>query len=179
MAAYYGKRLPQIAKMLVAYKENVTAVREPRGNENELTVMAALTGSHFLRDGMAGQYRRYDERMAEFDNQITGLYQKTGYPIFFGALAGILLLIGTTFSRIFRKQASGRDVSVLLVTLGMVGSCLALVFAVMWFCCFLYDRRVYDYLCAVVPLMETLEMIGLYYLYRYVRSLVQKVRIEK
>lgn len=176
---YYGKRLPEVAKVMASYKENITGTQASSGPDENVAVMSNLTGAHFRWNDTDNACYRYDERIARIDNRITSLYQKTGYPIFFGAFLGILLMIGVTLSKAFRKNVSEREVSVLLVTLGMIASCLILVFAVIWFCCFLSNRRVYDYLCAAVPLMETIEIIGLYYLFCYIRNVVRKRKENK
>ena len=81
-----------------------------------------------------------------------------------------------TVLKIIRKTVSEKEVSVLLVTAGIAASGVLVVFAVTWFCNFLSDRKVYDYLCAAIPLMETVEIIGLYYLVIYIRRGVQKIR---
>ncbi len=176
LVEYYGARLPHIAKILAAYKENITTARESSGSSENLAIMSALTSSHFRQGGVDNQYYRYDEKIAAIDNKITAVYQKTGYLMFFSSSVGIAAMFVLTVLKIIRKTVSEKEVSVLLVTAGIAASGVLVVFAVTWFCNFLSDRKVYDYLCAAIPLMETVEIIGLYYLVIYIRRGVQKIR---
>lgn len=164
LADYYKGRFPGALKMLASYQENATSSQEARGLSDNLALMSNLTMTHFRWGGTNGNYYKGDELIVKIENKIVRLYQKTGLVFFWAGLAGCGVLLLKILAKLVRGKGAGRQGDVLLVVLGLAGSCLLLVAAVTWFCNFLPDRKVYDYLCAAIPLMETVKAVGVYYL---------------
>ena len=111
------------------------------------------------------------------ENKIVRLYQKTGWAFFWVGLAGCTGLLLATAAKLAQRKTVGRQGDILLVLLGLIASCLLLMAAVLWFCNFLPERKVYDYLCAAIPLMETAKAVGCYYAVCGARYLWKKRRM--
>ena len=95
---------------------------------------------------------------------------RSGTAFLVGAL-GIAGMFVSVCIRIVKRKYSETETGILLVTLGMGCSFVILILAVIWFCNFLSDRKIYDYLCAAIPLMEALEVVGAYYFYKMIRKI--------
>lgn len=198
LIAYYRKRFPETVKLLAVYRENVTSSSEARGTPENLALMSNLTMTHFRWGGTDGRYYKGDEMIAAVENKITGLYQKTGWALFLAGMIGNAGLFLMVIRQVVRRKANakhyleclptvcrrneeeeafhqkGRKADILLVVFGLAGSCVLLMAAVTWFCNFLPERKVYDYLCAAIPLMETVEMIGAWQLKSFLSGLLQQ-----
>lgn len=164
LADYYKGRFPGALKMLASYQENATTSQEARGLSDNLALMSNITMTHFRWGGTNGNYYKGDELIVKIENKIVRLYQITGLTFFWAGLAGCGVLLLQVLAKLVRNEKTGRQGDTLLVVLGLAGSCLLLIAAVTWFCNFLSDRKVYDYLCAAIPLMETVKAVGVYYL---------------
>lgn len=161
---YYRKRFPKTVKLLAEYRENVTSSSEARGTPENLALMSNLTMTHFRWGGTDGRYYRGDEWIVMVVNKIVRLYQRTGWALFLAGLIGSAGLLLAVIRQVVRGQSDGRQADILLVVFGLFGSYVLLMAAVTWFCNFLPERKVYDYLCGAIPLMETVELIGGWYL---------------
>lgn len=173
---YYRKRLPIVLKDLITYNQNITTARASTGSSDNLAVMSNLTRLHFRWENTDNQYYKFDEQIVGIDESITRMYQKFGYAAFAGGGIGLVMMIVYSLLKIIRKDISEKEISILLVTLGIFASCVLVLLAITWFCSFLSERKVYDYLCAVIPLIETIEMIGFYYLFKRVLECVRRNR---
>ena len=106
--------------------------------------------------------------------KIANLYKKTGKPICKLAILGFIVGIFCNLYAIkdIKEIPKRRDVEdriwTIVISSGLFLTCLLLVFAVVWFCNFLTDWKVYDYCSAVIPIIELLEMIGIYLLLTYI-----------
>ena len=164
---YYRERFPKALKLMSTYQENITTSQEATGTYENLALMSNITGVHFRWSETNSSYYRGDKIIVSIENHIVHFYQKIGGIAFLVGLIGIMGMLVSAFIRITKKKYSETETGILFVTLGMGSSFVILIVAVTWFCNFLPDRKVYDYLCAAIPLMETMEVIGGYYLFSY------------
>lgn len=176
-AGYFRERFPRAVKLLAAYQENATTSQEARGLSENLALMSNVTMTHFRWGGTNSKYYKGDEVIVAIENKIVRLYQKTGWAFFWVGLAGCTGLLLATAAKLAQRKTVGRQGDILLVLLGLIASCLLLMAAVLWFCNFLPERKVYDYLCAAIPLMETAKAVGCYYAVCGARHLWKKRRM--
>jgi hypothetical protein len=155
--------------MLLTYGENATAIKPASGEPEKISEMARITNSEYMtgmdEDMLQDKYRD----IVQTDSAIVGIYQNTGLPAAILGAAGTVILLIKVIRDLLRKQRN-KDQMIFLVILGMIGTCIITVFGVEWFCNFITDRnrKIYDYLCAVIPLIQIIEAVGIYYLIRYV-----------
>ncbi len=154
---------------MMTYQENSTTCQEARGTYENLALMSNITGVHFRWSETSSTYYRMDEIIVSIENHIVHFYQKIGGTAFLVGVLGIAGMLVSVCIQIVKRKYS--ETGILFVTLGMGCSFVILILAVTWFCNFLSDRKIYDYLCAVIPLMEALEIVGAYYFYKMIRKI--------
>ncbi len=169
MLEYYREQFPKVVKLMMTYQENSTTCQEARGTYENLALMSNITGVHFRWSETSSTYYRMDEIIVSIENHIVHFYQKIGGTVFLVGVLGIAGMFVSVCIQIVKRKYS--ETGILFVTLGMGCSFVILILAVTWFCNFLSDRKIYDYLCAVIPLMEALEIVGAYYFYKMIRKI--------
>lgn len=161
--SYLPEHFGQALSDATSYRHNITTTQPSTGSTEALTNMSILTNSAFYQNGTAGPYTKFDTLIAKIDNYITKVYQKTG-PI--TAILGISGLIFTGLTivilRFKHRKANILPSGLPLIVVGLLGSALILILAVVWFCNFLSDRKVYDYIAAAIPLLQVVYLIGIY-----------------
>lgn len=172
LVSYYGARLPEVLHMLAVYGENVTTIHPATGDYSNLIIMAELINSKFTRSDAVNPLQFYDSAVVHIDTGITILYRKVGIPLAVAGILGCLLLFGKVVRELFHKKIIA-DSSVLLILIGLSATCAIMIFGVMWFCNFLPARKVYDYISVIIPVIEVIQAVGIYYLLRNLQDIMK------
>lgn len=182
LISYYGARLPGGLHMIAVYGENVTTVHPATGDYSNIIVMAELTNSKFTWPDAVNPLQSYDSAVVRIDNGITVLYRKTGILFAIAGILGCLLLLAKVAGELFHKKITA-DSSVLLILIGLSVTCVIVIFGVMWFCNFLSARKVYDYVSVIIPSIEVIQAVGIYYLLQHLKNIMVlktgKMRIKE
>ncbi len=171
---YYGERFVDMIRMLLSYDHNETSIKVSNGDVDNLKLMQLYAGKNYITDDTDKDQILGYEKTVNMIEKIANLYKKTGKPICKLAILGFIVGIFCNLYAIkdIKEIPKRRDVEdriwTIVISSGLFLTCLLLVFAVVWFCNFLTDWKVYDYCSAVIPIIELLEMIGIYLLLTYI-----------
>ena len=169
---YYSGRSGEALGTLITYRENETTRKAATGSDEAISLMAQLTNSKYIRQDPYQKIERQGEVAVSMDQAIVSVYQKTAKPVFLLGASGLLLLFVTVIWKLIKKKADVREIGLALVLLGMITSAAALIFGVMWFANFLSEKKLYDYFCGAIPVMNIAEAVGIYTLFATVATLV-------
>lgn len=177
---YYPKTTIDAIDMLVTYSQNETSVNPARGSMEKIIIMDHLTNSATVWPEDVSHIRGAYNIIVSISNKIVKLYQVTGYPIFILGMIGLLLL--TIKVAIGMKKKMNEILDIWLILLGLFCTCIALLVGVLWFCsCFNESimRHVYNYTCGIVPIIQILEITGIYFLLKEIISFINKINLKK
>lgn len=155
---YFGQKFPEALSCVLTYEENQTNVVAASGEGTDLAAMAEITNSSYVWLEGEGSLDRWVRFAVRVDNAFVRVFQATGWVITAVALFGYLLLLICTV--LHREEFCGR---LLLVATGILITVLVLLFGVLWFCSFLSMRKVYDYFCGGLILLDAWKCIGVWY----------------
>lgn len=161
-AEYFSGRIKEVARTFVCYEQNVTSINAARGSYDDIAIMARLTNSEFIWQNTSNDLDVYAAKIVALDQHIVKLYQVTGKLFFYLGMLGIFVLFAKICVKCKQKKFEASDLELLIVVVGLALTILVLTVAVMWFCNFLSIRKVYDYMCGAVPIMNIIEVIGIY-----------------
>lgn len=164
----YKTLLKKSKNMVITYRENETGLYESTGSVDNLALFNEITGSLFIMPNSNIKVYKPSKYVVSFINKITLLYQNTGKILYYIFIIELSVLF---IKNIFIKKKNDNDISVNLIMLGLFVNILVLFFATTFFCRFLSLRKIYDYVSALIPLLEILECISLYYLIKQLFSI--------
>lgn len=145
----------------VIYKENITVLKASSGPRENIILMDKFTNSNMILP--SSKIYGTHQRVIDIDNFITKLYQVTGLVIFVVAL--------TSFALSIVFQIKDRHIEKFtLIAISLILSSGALIFGVTYFCNFLSERKVYDYIGGFIPILQILEAYYIYYLIKTVKK---------
>jgi len=177
---YYKHNLKNAIKKIITYEFNDLELLESVGEDYKISLMARYAGDNYIHDGTSDELKihRY-EKVIYIANSITGVFRKIASKIFKASVIGYIAFILT--ATFYRKHGLVRrdDIKIFAVCVGLGMTSLVLIMAVLWFCNFLTEYKIYDYCSAAIPLIQILEIIGIYYLVRTIYCYVNVFLKEK
>lgn len=177
---YYSKNTIPAINMMITYSENTTTLNHATGPMYGIIAMDTFTNSETVWPEEYAPLTEPHEIMVNVCNAIVSIYKSTGYIFFFTGLIGLVLLTVTMIQSVRKK--SFEQFYLWLITLGLIGTCCVLMFGVLWFSsCFGNSilRHTYNYSCGIVPVIQILEMIGIYYVVSYfLKYVLKKERVK-
>ena len=169
---YYVKETPKFIKMIVTYSQNEISIHEAYGTNEDILIMDHLTNSVTVWPGETPNINPLNTIIVKISNIIVSIYQKTGLVIFILGIFGLLLLTIRIIKDMIKKRII--NVDLFLITLGLVVVISSLLFGVQWFCRW-YDgtieRHIYNYTCGIIPIMQIIELIGIYVI---IQTIIEK-----
>lgn len=164
---YYPKTTLESIDMLITYNQNETTVYSATGPIDRVGLMDHLTNSETVWPDDIQSFKKPHYIIVNIINKIVKVYQVLGYPMFILGIIGLIILTIDVLKKLKRKD--NEYFYLWLIMLGLIGTCAALLFGVLWFCsCFNGSimRHVYNYTCGMIPLIQILEITGIYFLIR-------------
>ncbi len=155
---YFSKRFPEALSCILTYAENQTTIEAASGEGADLAAMAEITNSSYIWPEGEESLDRWMRLAVNIENAFVRVLQATGWVVVVVALIGHLLLLFHTVLR--HEEFCGR---LLLVSAGILATVLVLLFGVLWFCDFLTIRKVYDYFCGGLILLDAWKCVGVWY----------------
>lgn len=163
LCEYYGKRLKNCVKVVLFYEHNETGTKKSVGEEEKIKRMAVYAGDDYITDNTSEKHLNRYRTGTNTAEKIVGIYRKTGRPVLLIATVGFIYGFVTVIVNLKNKTANNNNLWIMIISAGLMASVLLLIVAVLWFCNFLTDWKVYDYCSAIIPVIELLEMIGIYF----------------
>lgn len=157
---------------VISYGYNETGVYEASGDTAGIAMFNALTMSQYVEPGVDIGLYRVEGKVAKIANGVTKIYQIVGGVLFYLMLIIVLGYTGRIIYCAFRKRVSRNELRVYLVLMGLIVTCMALLLGTAFFCRFLSQRKVYDYVSPMLPMLLAAEMISLY-------VVIEKIRARK
>ena len=160
---YFTSTFREHFKMMAYYRGSELTLATAWGNRDHLQEMCALANAPAL-----WPERKMDIELAIcrdavlLAGDINSTYARWARPMLrWGELGLLLLAVRTAFCLRRGRKAPWPN---LLLLLGLSASGGALFLGVQWFSRFLGLRKFYDYVACAIPILQILEMAGLYYL---------------
>lgn len=170
---YLKEITPKSLLMHVTYSENQTGIYKATGLQENIILCNYLTNSSFVWNDVNNSHIGYYKPVITITNKIVLLYQKTGLFISILGLIGIIIMFVKSVIEFINKNFE--NLTMFLVTLGILLTCFVNLIGVEWFCSWCRDlRHIYNYTCSIVPLIQILEILGIYYLIKIVKSFLRK-----
>ncbi len=166
---YYKDRFVDNMLMLISYDHNETDVKQSTGSDDNMALMREYAGDKYITETTDTQTMKLYNNTVGLISRITDMYRMSAKTICKVAMVGFLLsIVVGIMTFIYHKTTQGEsfeisaDLWLLVISLGLFLTCILMVIAVIWFCNFLTDWKVYDYCSAIIPIIELLESIGIY-----------------
>ncbi len=174
---YYSERFIDNILMLISYDHNQTDIRQSTGQEEKIKLMEEYVGDRYVVSTTTYEQIEKYTGAVNVVNHIVDGYKATGKKICKISVIGYLIYIIAGIIGLIKNKDDNRanreykDLWLLAISFGLFLTCILVVAAVIWFCNFLTDWKVYDYCSAIIPIMELLESIGVYYLIKNVYAM--------
>lgn len=162
---YYRLRGPSMVRMLLSYEHNETNVRQSSGKKDNLKLMSMYVGDKYVDDNTDDAIiDSYTESVSNI-NTIVDLYKMSGKTICKLAIIGYVLFLLCNIAALkcdfrYLNWNDKEKWCCFIITGGLLLTCLLLITAIIWFCNFLTDWKVYDYCSAAIPIIQILEAVG-------------------
>lgn len=176
---WIGKTLPQHLNTMYTYKYNELSVSQATGNNSQILAMSQMTNSNVIWPGTMNTYKVREEKkfLAKVQFRLVNNYKKLGAPFFIIGLIGLLIL---SFKAVYKLVSNDFScLSLWLVCFGMFLSGGALFVGVQWFTRFLTEKKFYDYICCAIVIMQILESVGIYTIFKIIKKLLINFFIER
>ena len=161
--------------MLVTYNQHDLGVYTATGSNSDIALMQHLTNSQIVWKESTNI--EPFKIIVNLSNKIVLIYQKTGWIFFYLGIIGNGILILKSIVELVKKKHN--NIPMLLIVLGMMVTIIILLFIVLYFCRFLSIRKVYDYTCGIIPIIQILEIIGIYYLLNQINIILKSNKTLK
>ena len=177
---YYSKQTGPALDMMITYKENDTSINYATGPMYAIIAMDHFTNSETVWPKDLSPVTEPYEVTISIITSIVSFYQSTGYIFFYVGLLGLVLFTYMMIKDIRKKKYE--QLYLWLITLGFIGTFMVLFFGVLWFCSSYGGsllRHFYNYTCGIVPIIQLLELIGLYYVVIFIKKyILKKKRVD-
>lgn len=181
IVSYYSERFVDNALMLISYDHNETDTKQSTGSEDNLRLMSEYVGDKYIDASTTNEQIEEYTSTVGLVNRIVNIYKATGKKLCKISMIGYILCIATGIISMFNKQNSDKigtrfkDLWLIIISFGLLLTCILVIAAVIWFCNFLTDWKVYDYCSAIIPIIGLLESIGIYLLIKNMYLIGRKV----
>lgn len=163
---YFYDTTKEAIPMLITYDRNETSVNVATGDLNKIILMQNLANSYVILPNTDESLLKPFYYVVSIANIIVNIYQKTGVLVFGLGILGLIVLVIRTIIELARKNYKNLEIS--LIVLYLIATAFVLLFGVEWFCNAFGNSsilgHIYNYTCGIIPIMQILEIIGIYYL---------------
>lgn len=172
------EELPEFLKLLkdgkeslITYKDNDLGLYPSTGGDTNLAFFSEMTNMTYIHDKVDNRIYNPSELALKISNKIVDIYKKTGKLLYYIL---VLELIVLSIKLLFKKL---KEKEVFLIMVGIFLTALVLFVGTTFFCRFFFGtRRIYDYAASTVILIEVLEIFGIYYIIKDIKTIIKKVR---
>lgn len=170
---YFVNAFREDMKLLATYSENTLSIDHAYGEVDKIQEMSELTISPAIWPNTAENIEKSIlQKFVDWANKIVSIYQKTGKTFLLLGAFGLIILSVKMICGIINK--SWNYISLWLITFGMLAVGGINFFGVQWFTRFLSTRKFYDYACCVLPVMQIIELIGIYMVYLLIKTVIKQ-----
>ncbi|MCR4754379.1 MAG: hypothetical protein K5868_02495 [Lachnospiraceae bacterium] len=179
--SYYSERFVDNVLMLISYDHNETDIKQSTGPEDDLRLMSEYVGDKYVSALTTNEQIEEYASTVGLVNRIVNIYKATGKKLCKISMIGYVLCIATGIIGMFNKQNGDKngkrfkDLWLIIISFGLLLTCILIIAAVIWFCNFLTDWKVYDYCSAIIPVIGLLESIGIYLMIKNIYMIGRKV----
>ena len=176
---YYKEVIPKSITMIVTYNENEVGIYEAYGDDEDIYLMDRLTNSVTVWPKENKKNYPLNTLIVNHSKKIVSIYQKTGILILVLGIIGLFLLTINVVIDMIKKRNRYNDL--LLITVGLLGTVSILLFGVQWFsrwCENSLQRHIYNYSCGIVPIIQIVELIGMYIMIQTIADIVKKIKVN-
>lgn len=163
---------------LINYSSNEIGIFASSGDIRRLSKFNQLTMSQIILPGIETENLKFHSYFSKIANKISDFYKLTGKCLFYLFLFEFVIYTFKIIISLFRKNSKKEETELYLIFLGIIITCFILFFGVTFFSRFLSQRKVYDYLAGMIPLLEFLEIISCYFFIKQL-SLIKKIKIKE
>ncbi len=177
---YYSDTSKEAIMTIVTYNENETSVNVATGPNEDIILMDYLTKSQTVWPYELAKQKRMYKSTVNTINKIVDVYKITGLPIFIIGTLGLITFTIDIIKEIRNKKYE--SISTWLVLFGMINTCIVLLIGVLWFCsCFNNSimRHVYNYTCGIIPIIQIIEITGVYFAVKEIYSIINRIKLKK
>ncbi|EJE99276.1 hypothetical protein [Liquorilactobacillus mali] len=171
---WFKNNTPEYLATMITYKYNRLNVNEATGTFNQILRMSQITHSPIIWPGTINTF--FAKRSIKFvnflQNYVTKFYQSTSELLFVTGFLGILLLLFDAFLQLLNRNFNLLSLAIIIISL--LSSELALFIGVEWFSRFLSMKKFYDYISCDIPIMQILEILGFFFLFKRIFYFVRK-----
>ncbi|MBO7720416.1 hypothetical protein J6S35_02150 [Candidatus Saccharibacteria bacterium] len=172
---YFPQRFAVALNEVVTYNHNITEVKTDYEDFYGTTEMANLTLAEPTSSRQV--YERYSHGAVKIDTGITKIYKLAGRIVFGLAIMGLLSSIITLIIRAkSHRLIYSEETATWLVAVGLFTTAIIILFAVVWFCNFLDDKKIYDYASATIPCIQIFEAIFIWSLISNLKQLYNRIK---
>lgn len=151
------------------YSENEIGVYEANGTLENIIVMNYVTNSKIIwhSDNTTNEYENIKLESQKYVNQainIVKIYQFFSKFYIYISIIGLIILFIKNINGIVKHNY--KDLSILFITLGLIITFIIMFVGVSWFVSWFgwtKFRYMYNYACGIVPILQIIKFIGLYY----------------
>lgn len=179
---YFKENIPKEFEVLIDYSENEIGVYEANGPMENIVVMDYVTNSKIIWPNTELtpeiiSIRNEAERYVNQANNIVKIYQKFGKKYMCISLIGLIYLLVKIILGLFKKNYD--NLSIGLISLGLIVITAIMFIGVSWFVSwfgFTKFKYMYNYSCGIIPLLQIIKFIGIYYIFDLIHICFNKIK---
>ena len=159
--------------VLLTHKEYDLGLYPSTGENDNLALFNELTMSQVYLPDVNEIIYNPSSKAIKVSELIVSVYKKTGLILYYIFIVSFIILTIDIFCSLIRKKKND-NTKLFLIELGLFVTCFAQFFGTTFFCRFLSYRKIYDYLSIIFPLIQILEMMGIYYIVSILKKKLKK-----
>ena len=169
----YLKLMKESKKVLLTHSEYDLGLYPSTGKTDNIALFNELTMSQIVLPGSNEIIYNPSTKIISLCNKIVTLYKKTGLVLYYTFIISFVIQCLDMLWALLKKKEN-ENKKLLLIELGLFVTCFAQFFGTTFFCRFLSFRKIYDYSSIMFPLIQILEMMGVYYIVFKIKKTVKK-----
>lgn len=169
----YLKLMKESKKVLLTHSEYDLGLYPSTGKTDNIALFNELTMSQIVLPGSNEIIYNPSTKIISLCNKIVTLYKKTGLVLYYTFIISFVIQCFDMLWALLKKKEN-ENKKLLLIELGLFVTCFAQFFGTTFFCRFLSFRKIYDYSSIMFPLIQILEMMGVYYIVFKIKKTVKK-----
>ena len=160
-------------KVLLTHSEYDLGLYPAVGEVDNIALFNELTMSQIVLPGSNEIIYNPSSKVISICKNIVAIYKKVGLILYYIFIISFAILCLDILWSLFKRKENDNK-KLFLIELGLFITCFAQFFGTTFFCRFLDDRKVYDYLSIIFPLIQILEMMGIYYIISKIKKILKK-----
>ena len=170
----YLSLMKESKKVLLTHSEYDLGLYPSTGDVDNIALFNELTMSQIVLPGSNEQIYNPSSKVINLCKKIVVIYKKIGLILYYlFIISFVILSLDMLWSLIRKKENVNKRL--FLIELGLLITCFVQFFGTTFFCRFLSYRKIYDYLSIIFPLIQALEMMGIYYIVKTIKKLKRKI----